>query len=185
MGLDGICLSEHGGGWDKWDFDKFAKQYPDLLLIRALEVDTEYGHIGTVGLDGYQSGIHRIHHLRKVIQECEGFMVSVHPFRRFFEKPPLNKSLLFKQPVPLEEAIEHPVFEMTDAIEAVNGACTSRENQFALRRPNSWESRAPAAATRIPRTASAAAPPSSSVASPARTSSSKSCTRGASTPPAA
>ena len=117
LGLDGICLSEHGGGWDKWDFDKFAKQYPDLLLIRALEVDTEYGHIGTVGLDGYQSGIHRIHHLRKVIQECQGFMVSVHPFRRFFEKPPLNKSLLFKQPVPLEEAIEHPVFEMTDAIE--------------------------------------------------------------------
>ena len=133
LGLDGICLSEHGGGWDKWDFDKFAKQYPDLLLIRALEVDTEYGHIGTVGLDGYQSGIHRIHHLRKVIQECQGFMVSVHPFRRFFEKPPLNKSLLFKQPVPLEEAIEHPVFEMTDAIEAVNGACTSRENQFALK----------------------------------------------------
>lgn len=132
LGLDGICLSEHGGGWDKWNFDEFANQHKDLLLIRALEVDTEYGHIGTVGLDGYQSGIHRIQHLRKVITECEGFMVSVHPFRRFFEKPPLNKSLLFKQPVPLEEAVGHPVFELTDAIEVVNGACTSRENHFAL-----------------------------------------------------
>ena len=133
VGLDGVCLSEHGGGWDKWEFQRFAEQHPDLLLIRALEVDTEYGHIGTVGLDGYVSGIHRIETLRKVIDDCGGFMISVHPFRRFFEKPPLNKSLLFKYPVPLEEAKHHPVFDITDAIEAVNGACTLKENDFALR----------------------------------------------------
>ena len=132
VGLDGVCLSEHGGGWDKWDFKSFAEQHPELLLIRALEVDTEFGHVGVVGLDGYVSGIHRIDTLRKVVDDCGGFMISVHPFRRFFEKPPLNKSLLFKYPVGLEEAIEHRVFEVTDAIEAVNGACTLRENDFAL-----------------------------------------------------
>ena len=133
VGLDGVCLTEHGGGWDRWDFDRFQEANPELLLIRALEVDTEYGHVVTFGLDGYVSGIHRIAMLRNVVTELGGFMVSVHPFRRFFEKPPLNRSLLFKGPVSLEEAVTHPVFELTDAVEVVNGGCTLKENEFALR----------------------------------------------------
>lgn len=136
LGLGGVCLTEHGGGWDKWDFQRFAAQHPDLLLIRALEVDTDMGHIIVYGLDSYISGIHRIEHLRKVVQEIGGFMVAVHPFRRFFEKPPLNKSLLFKYPVPLEDAVQHRVFSLTDAVEIVNGACTLKENDFALQTAN-------------------------------------------------
>ncbi len=133
IGLNGVCLTEHGGGWDRWDFDRFASQHRDLLFIRALEVDTEYGHIIAFGLPGYISGIHRADTLRKCVDEVGGFMVSVHPFRRFFERPPLNRSLLFKGPCTLEEAITHPVFELADAIEVVNGACTFKENEFALR----------------------------------------------------
>lgn len=136
IGLNGVCLSEHGGGWDKWDFNKFAAQHPELLLIRALEVDTDMGHIIVYGLDAYISGIHRIEYLRKVVQEIGGFMIAVHPYRRFFEKPPLNKSLLFKYPVPLEEAIQHRIFSLTDAVEIVNGACTTKENDFALQTAN-------------------------------------------------
>ena len=135
-GLDGVCLTEHGGGWDKWDFQRFASQHPDLLLIRAMEVDTDMGHIIVYGLDAYISGIHRIEYLRKVVEEVDGFMVSVHPYRRFFEKPPLNKSLLFKYPVPLEEAVHHRIFALTDAVEIVNGACTLKENDFALQTAN-------------------------------------------------
>ena len=133
VGLDGVCLSEHGGGWDRWDFKQFAEQNADLLLIPALEVDTEYGHIIAFGLEDYVSGIHRLENLRRVVDERGGFLVSVHPFRRFFDKPPLFKSLLFKHPVPLDEAVEHEVFKAVDAIEAVNGACTHQENEFALR----------------------------------------------------
>jgi predicted metal-dependent phosphoesterase TrpH len=133
VGLDGVCLSEHGGGWDRWEFKEFAEQNADLLLIPALEVDTEFGHIIAFGLESYVSGIHRLENLRKVVDERGGFLVSVHPFRRFFDKPPLFKSLLFKRPVPLDEAVEHEVFQVVDAIEAVNGACTLEENEFALR----------------------------------------------------
>ncbi len=133
IGLNGVCLTEHGGGWDKWDFERFAAQNKDLLLVRALEVDTEYGHVIAFGLPGYISGIHRSETLRKVVLEHGGYMVSVHPFRRFFEKPPLNRSLLFKGPCSLDEAVTHPVFQVTDAIEVVNGACTLRENEFALK----------------------------------------------------
>ena len=133
VGLDGVCLTEHGGGWDRWDFDRFQEAHPELFLIRALEVDTEYGHVVTFGLDADVIGITRIEMLRKVVTELGGFMVSVHPFRRFFEKPPLNQSLLFKGPVSLEEAVTHPVFELTDAVEVVNGGCTLKENEFALR----------------------------------------------------
>ena len=133
IGLDAVCLSEHGGGWDKYDFDQFAKQHPDMTLLRGLEVDTEMGHIVTFGLPAYVSGIHRIEHLRKVIDEVGGFMIAVHPFRRFFDKPPLFKSLLFKQPVPMEEAVRHRIFELTDAIEVVNGGNSLKENEHALR----------------------------------------------------
>lgn len=133
VGLSGVCLTEHGGGWDRWDFKRFTDQHPELLFIRALEVDTEFGHVVAFGLDGYVSGIHRIETLRRVADDAGGFLVSVHPFRRFFEKPPLNRSLLFKGPVPLEQAVLHPVFELVDAIEVVNGACTLKENEFARR----------------------------------------------------
>ena len=133
VGLDGVCLTEHGGGWDKWDFNQFAEQHPDLVLIRALEVDTEMGHITTFGLDGYISGIHRIENLRAELDKVGGFMIAVHPYRRFFDKPPLFKSLLFKRPVSLEEAVTHSIFELTDAVEVVNGACSQQENEFALK----------------------------------------------------
>ena len=133
VGLSGVCLTEHGGGWDKWEFQRFAEEHPDLLLIRALEVDTEMGHIAVFGLDSYVSGIHRIETLRKVVDEVGGYMTAVHPFRRFFDKPPIYRSLLFKERVPVEEAIRHPIFDLVDAIEVVNGACTQEENGFALR----------------------------------------------------
>ena len=133
VGLDGVCLSEHGGGWDRSEFDRFAEKHPDVTLLRGLEVDTELGHIVTFGLPGYISGIHRIDNLRKAIDDVNGFMIAVHPFRRFFDKPPLFKSLLFKQPVPLDEAVKHRIFELTDAVEVVNGACTQKENEHALR----------------------------------------------------
>ena len=133
IGLDGICLTEHGGGWDKWDFQQFARKHADLVLIPALEVDTEMGHIIACGLEGYVSGIHRTETLRKVVESAGGFMIAVHPFRRFFDKPPLFKSLLFKHPVSLDEAVRHRIFELTDAVEVVNGACTEKENEFALR----------------------------------------------------
>ena len=133
VGLDGVCLTEHGGGWDPWDFRRFREQHADLTLIPALEVDTEFGHVIAFGLASYVSGIHKIETLRKVVDGLGGFLVAVHPYRRFFDKPPLFKSLLFKQPVPLEQAVRHEIFAITDAIEAVNGACTVRENEFALK----------------------------------------------------
>lgn len=133
IGLDGVCITEHDGSWDPWDFDSFARQHPELVLVRALEVNTELGHVTVFGLDRYVSGIHEIETLRKVVSSAGGFMVAAHPFRRFFDKPPLFNSLLFKERVPLGEAIGHRMFEMTDAIEVVNGACTLPENEFALK----------------------------------------------------
>ena len=130
LGLDAICVTEHGGGWDRWDFERFAKEQ-DILVFRGMEIDTDMGHVAVFGLDGYVSGIHKVHTLRKVADDAGAFLVSLHPFRRLFEKPPLNKSLLFKGPVSLEEAIKHPVWELVDAVEVLNGANSERENTFA------------------------------------------------------
>ncbi len=134
IGLNGACLTEHGGGWDKHTFREFSKQALDLgiVVIQALEVDTDMGHIAVFGLEGYVSGIHKAEILRKVCDSTGAIAIAVHPYRRFFDKPPLNKSLLFPHPIPFDETMKHPIFELVDVIEAVNGACSERENLAAL-----------------------------------------------------
>ncbi|MBI2846531.1 MAG: PHP domain-containing protein [Chloroflexi bacterium] len=128
VGLSGVCLTEHGGGWDKREFEAFA-QGQNILLIRALEVETELGHMSVFGLDGYRSGIHRAEELRRVVNELGGFMVLNHPFRRFFDNATLRSQY---RPTTIAEICQDPVFQLVDAIEVANGANSPRENSMAL-----------------------------------------------------
>lgn len=135
IGLTGVCLTEHSGWTDRHDFERFARQH-DIVLIRALEIETDYGHILVFGLDGYLPGVTRVRDLRKVVQAMGGFMVAAHPFRNLFNPPPYNHNLVYKDPrcypkTP-KEACAHMLFELVDAIEVVNGANTDQENRFAL-----------------------------------------------------
>jgi len=68
IGLDGVCVTEHGWGWQWRDFQRFA-QSQDILVIRGMEVMTDLGHIVAFGLDGWVSGIHRANNLRQVVEE--------------------------------------------------------------------------------------------------------------------
>lgn len=133
IGLDGVCLTEHGGGWAKDEFERFARQH-DLLLVRALEVDTDAGHIAVFGLDGYVPGMASARELRRIVDTAGGFAVLTHPFRRLFDQPS-GRNLLFPGPLrhlpTLEEAGQHPALGLVDDIEVLNGANTERENLFA------------------------------------------------------
>lgn len=131
VGLDGICLTEHGGGWDKRRFEGVAKEY-DILLIRGLEVDTELGHVGAFGLDGYISGIHRIEELRYEVDQVGGFLIAHHPFRGFYDRVNLLWADKGSRPLTSQEAAQHPLFQAVYAIEALNGGNNDRENDFAL-----------------------------------------------------
>ncbi len=132
QGLDGICFTEHGGGWDWRKFQDFAAGH-EILVIHGLEVDTELGHIGTFGLHTYIGGIHRADKLREVIDGVGGYMIAAHPFRRFYDK---GGSLLWPngaKPASLEEASRHRLFELVDAVEVLNGGNNDRENAAAFR----------------------------------------------------
>ena len=136
IGLAGACFTEHSGGWERLEFQRFADAQRPLLLVRALEVETNMGHVTVFGLDGYVPGMQDAEELRRVADGAGAYMVAAHPFRGLFDGAAERENLLFKEsaryPETVEEAAEHPIFKLVDAIEAANGGNTDRENSFAL-----------------------------------------------------
>ena len=133
IGLNGVCLAEHGGGWnDDLVHQEFGAS--KLTVIPALEVTTNMGHVIAIGLRSHAPGIHKIDVLREVVDEVGGLLISAHPLRNFFNAPPFNVNLLYRewssQPNNVEEASEHDLFSFVDLIEVTNGANSERENRF-------------------------------------------------------
>ncbi|MFQ5860638.1 MAG: CehA/McbA family metallohydrolase [Dehalococcoidia bacterium] len=135
LGLHGVCLTEHGGPWEAWEFQRLTLAQ-GLLLVRAMEVQTDVGHMLAFGLDSYWPGIAQVQELRRVVNEVGGFLVMAHPFRGLFQRPLLNRPLLYPdgQPLPQDaaEAATHLVFGLVDAVEVANGGTDYQENRFAL-----------------------------------------------------
>ena len=136
IGLDGVCLTEHAGGWEEAELQAAFKG-SGLVAIRALEVNTDMGHILAFGLHRYVDGMHTAAGLRKVVDRAGGVMISAHPFRNFFNRPPYNRNLLFTsangaRPSTATEASKHPLFEIVDDVEVANGCNTDQENLFTL-----------------------------------------------------
>ncbi len=134
-GLQGACLTEHGGPWDRFEFQRFSSQQNGLLLVPALEVETQVGHITVFGLDKYVGGIADPQELRRVADASGAYIVLAHPFRNLFHRIPFTPNLLYKEPArypaTAEEAMAHPIFQLVDAIEVANGGNTDQENAFA------------------------------------------------------
>jgi len=134
VGLQGLCLTEHGGPWDKREFAAFQQQHEDQFFVNAMEVETSVGHITVYGLDQYVGGIHDPWTLRRVADSCGAYIVLAHPFRYLLQQPAFN--LLYrgsaKVPQCVDEAMHHPVFEIVDAFEVSNGGTSVAENDFAL-----------------------------------------------------
>ena len=137
LGLQGLCITEHSGPWDRHEFQRFASQH-NVVLIRAMEADTDLGHMLAFGLDSYQSGFHRAEELCRAARAGGGFVVSAHPFRGVLgkhmrERPYLYRTLPDALPQEPEEALDHPVFKLAHALEVANGGTADEENEFALK----------------------------------------------------
>lgn len=138
LGLLGLCITEHSGPWDRHEFERFASLH-NVVLVRAMEADTDMGHMLAFGLDSYQSGFHKADVLCRAARAEGGFVVSAHPFRGVLRKhvgggtPYLYRSMP-DDPLPVipEEALEHPVFKLANAIEVANGGTGAEENGFAM-----------------------------------------------------
>ena len=138
LGLRGLCITEHAGPWDRHEFQKFAAQH-SVVLIRAMEVETDMGHMLAFGLDKYQSGFNKAAELRKAATAAGGFVITAHPFRGVLSGNGNRSRALIYQSVPdelpeaPEDALDHPVFKLADAVEVANGGTADRENEFALK----------------------------------------------------
>ncbi len=136
LGLRGLCLTEHSGPWDRHEFKRFASLH-SVVLIRAMEVETDFGHMLAFGLDGYQAGFNKASELHKAATAAGGFVITAHPFRGVLSGRSRSHALIYQSiPDPLpkspEQAIDHPVFKLTDAVEVANGGTIDRENEFAM-----------------------------------------------------
>lgn len=131
IGLDGVCITEHGGIWDRHELERFASQL-DILVVRGMEINTDLGHIVVFGLDRYMSGIHRARDMRRAVEDAGGFMIAVHPFRRALGDDGFSSASRREALPTVEEAAELPIFGLVDEIEILNGACNDFENFFAL-----------------------------------------------------
>ncbi|PKB81645.1 MAG: hypothetical protein BZY88_06085 [SAR202 cluster bacterium Io17-Chloro-G9] len=137
LGLRGLCITEHSGPWDRHEFERFASLH-SVVLVRAMEVETDMGHMLAFGLDSYQSGFHKASELRRAADAVGGYVITAHPFRWSVVKPERKRALIYQSvddPLPNkpEDAVEHPVFKLADAVEVANGGTVDGENEFAMR----------------------------------------------------
>ena len=49
LGLDGVVVTEHDHGWDRFRARELAAEH-DFLFLRGMEVSTDLGHILVCGL---------------------------------------------------------------------------------------------------------------------------------------
>lgn len=132
IGLHGVCITEHDNAWADPKIEDYARER-GVTLFRGIEVTTEWGHVGTFGLDQYVGGIYKVKALRRIIDDAGGFLIANHPFRykldprfQFIHKtPPIDVN----DPASGSGALE--VLQYVDAIEVVNGACSEQENLYA------------------------------------------------------
>ncbi len=130
-GLTGVALTEHMSQWLPDEAEKFREE-SGLFVFNAREWATDMGHIIVLGLDREVRGLARVRDLRRACEENGAYMIVCHPFRYF----PGPSNFLFgvrrdADGLTAEVLAEHPLFDLVDAIEVLNGGCIERENELA------------------------------------------------------
>ncbi|UCH85968.1 MAG: PHP domain-containing protein, partial [Dehalococcoidia bacterium] len=117
--------------WTEKRLERF-RQESGLFVCSSREWETDFGHIIVLSLRGDVQGSERADELHRQARAQGAFMILVHPFRFF---PSHSNRLFGRQYDPsaltAAELAQHPVFELVDAIEVLNYACTEKENQLA------------------------------------------------------
>ena len=128
-GIDGVCLTEHDYFWDPEDLRALARRH-DFLVLPAIEINTEDGHILVYGIDRYVYGMHRSQELAAHVERAGGVMVAAHPYRRYMpwyylEEDDMNAAL--------QRALRNPAFKRCVALETAHGRASPEQNDFSRR----------------------------------------------------
>ncbi len=130
-GLTGVALTEHMSQWLPDEADHLRLE-SGLFVFNGREWSTDMGHIIVLGLDREVRGLAHARDLRRACQANVAFMILCDQFRYF----PGPSKFLFggrrdAHDLPPEVLAEHPLFDLVDAIEVLNGGCIERENALA------------------------------------------------------
>lgn len=112
-GLDGVCLTEHDRLWPE-DEVRAVSRASGLVVLRAMEVTTEVGHVLVFGLDEPPSGMFFARTLREAVTKAGGLMALAHPARAGM--PRVDRATLAA---------------LFDTVEAINGSDGPEENRAA------------------------------------------------------
>lgn len=125
LGLQGICLTEHGLMWSREEVRELEKISEGVRIFRGMEVTTNQGDVLVFGISRNIKEVVPIEQLRQEVLEAGGFMAAAHPFRGF---------LLFgvtQLQMSVEQASQRSLFKYVDAVEIGNCKVTEPENQMA------------------------------------------------------
>ena len=67
-GLDGIAITEHDFFWDHDELVNLGKRM-EFLVIPAVEINTDEGHLLVFGLDHYVFGMHKTWFLKDMVNK--------------------------------------------------------------------------------------------------------------------
>ncbi len=124
IGLNGICLTDHNHVWSCEQVEDLRQKH-DFTILRGNEITTNQGDMLVFGLDKDIRGIITIEELREEVARAGGFMIAAHPFRGFLTFSTVQLGLT------VETAAQRPLFQQVNAVEALNGKVTEKENGFA------------------------------------------------------
>jgi len=125
-GIDGVCLTEHDYFWDVAECAALTEKH-DFLVLPAIEVNTEYGHILAYGLTKYKFGMHRVEQLAAMVEADGGAMIAAHPYRRYMPWYHLEGNDLERG---LEKAMANPAYKHCVALETLHGRAAPQQNDF-------------------------------------------------------
>lgn len=140
-GLDGICFMEHDILWDESRIKLYREKH-NFLVLRGVEVTTNYGHILVFGVKEWDIDDGDIYlnngfapyapfdRLKSYVRRHGGVLVATHPFREpgYIQKGYGEYKLTIKP----DDAIKRTIFHLIDAIEVFNGQSAEDENFLTL-----------------------------------------------------
>lgn len=139
VGLDGVCITEHGNRRLPREFVEDLGRRHGFLVIAGMEASTDQGHILVYGVDHYPEGLFHLRDIQAYVEERGGVLVVAHPFRYLpqpWMAPPLARRTL-------RQVVVREVFSLVRAVETHNGYAVGEEITF---------SRQVASALRLPGT---------------------------------
>ena len=129
LGLGGVHITEHFRVWSQLEAEELAAG-TGLVVLRGMEWNTDLGHILVLGVAAYRPEIRSAAELHRYVLDQGGLMIAAHPFRHAFDPVSYAWKAHKQAEVTVEAACRNPVFELVDAVEVLNGACTDKENEF-------------------------------------------------------